>query len=252
MSWFDHGQTRVYYEESGNGDPVLLLPGWGGSIEELTPLRNALAPSFRVIAADLPGSGRSGPQPRTYTPAYYEEDARVFLAMLEALNASPAHLVGFSDGGEYTLLMAALHPNGVRSLATWGAAGALGDNRAMAGAMSTMIDDPIPPMQEFSEFLKATYGEANARVMTRSLGATLLAMMDAGGDIGRSRAGSISCPALLITGEHDFLATPALVTDMAGAIPGGQYLEARGASHAVHHEQPEWLTETIAGWLTKA
>lgn len=251
MAWFDHGETRLYYEEAGTGDAVLLLPGWGGTIDELAPLREALTPTFRVIAADLPGSGKSGPQPRTYTPSYYQEDARVFLAMLEALGALPAHLVGFSDGGECVLVMAALRPAAVRSLVTWGSAGSLGDNLPMADAMATLIDDPIPPMRDFSAYMKTTYGEANARVMTQSAARTFRQIMEAGGDVSRSRAGSITCPALLITGEHDFLAPPALVASMARAIPNGEFLQATGGSHAVHHEQPAWLVETITDWLAK-
>ncbi len=39
--------------------------------------------------------------------------------------------------------------------------------------MTHMIDAPIPPMQDFSEYLKATYGEANALVMTKSFGQAL-------------------------------------------------------------------------------
>ena len=251
MAWFEHGGSRVYYEESGTGDAVLLLPGWGGTIDEFGQLREALAANFRVIAADLPGSGKSGPQPRTYTPAYFQDDVSVFLAMLDALGASPAHFIGFSDGGEYELLMAAQQPSAVRSIVTWGAAGSFGTNVQMADAMLSLIDDPIPPMAGFSAHMKASYGEANARIMTRSFGTTLRAIMEAGGDLSRSRAASISCPALLITGEHDFLATPALVADMARAMPHGEFLEAKGASHPVHHEQPVWLTETIAGWLSK-
>lgn len=65
-------------------------------------------------------------------------------------------------------------------------------------------------------------------MMTKSFSRTLLAIMDAGGAISRSRAGSISCPALLIAGEHDFLATPARVAEMAGAISRGQFVEAEG------------------------
>jgi pimeloyl-ACP methyl ester carboxylesterase len=115
--------------------------------------------------------------------------------------------------------------------------------------MTHMIDAPIPPMQEFSNYMKAAYGEANSVVMTQSLGKALGEMMKAGGDISRSHAANIRCPALLITGEHDFLATPALVMDMAGAIPKGEFLEAKGASHPIHHEQSEWLTATIREWL---
>ena len=251
MAWFDQGEAHVYYEETGSGEPVLLLPGWGGRIDELAPLRDALKRNFRVISADLPGSGKSGPQPRTYKPGYHQDDARVFLQLLDAIGASPAHLAGFSDGGEYALLMAILQPTAVRSVVTWGAAGSLGENREMAGAMATVIDDPIPPMREFAEYMKATYGEANARVMSQSLANTLIAIMDAGSDLSRSRAAEISCPALLITGEHDPMGTPALVAAMANAIAGGEYLEAKGASHPVHHEQTEWLTQTVVNWLSE-
>ena len=42
MAWFEHSTTRIYYEESGNGVPVLLLPGFAGSIAEFSALRDAL------------------------------------------------------------------------------------------------------------------------------------------------------------------------------------------------------------------
>jgi valacyclovir hydrolase len=211
-------------------------------------LREALTPEFRVIAADLPGSGESGPQPRTYPASYYRDDAPVFLAMLDALKASPARVVGFSDGGEYALLMAALEPNAVRSIVTWGAAGSLPDAPELTEAFSSLVDNPIPPLADFSAYMKVAYGDSNARIMVQSLAASLRAIMEAGGDISRSQAASITCPALLITGEHDFLATPTLVSDMAHAIPHGEFLEAKGAGHPVHHDRPAWLTETVVGW----
>jgi pimeloyl-ACP methyl ester carboxylesterase len=251
MAWFEHGDMRIYYEETGSGDPVLLLPGWGGSIDEHAPLREALAPTYRVIAADVPGSGKSGPQPRTYPPSYYRDDALVFLDMSDALGASPARLVGFSDGGEYALLMAAMRPEAVRSVVTWGSAGALPEAPELTEAFSSLVDDPIPPLADFSAYMKAAYGEQNARVMAQSVAASLRTIMDAGGDISRSRAASITCPALLITGAHDFLATPELVAEMAQAIPNGEFVEAKDASHAVHHEQPGWLSETVVRWLSK-
>ena len=251
VAWFDDDGARIYYEESGAGDPLLLLPGWGGTIDEFASLREALAPTYRVIAADVPGSGRSGPHPRTFPPTYYQDDAQVFLAMLVTIGASPAHVVGFSDGGEYALLMAALRPSAVRSVVTWGAAGSLGDNPEMVEVFARLVDDPIPPMREFATYLTTTYGEGNARIMTQSAAAAMREVMRAGGDISRSRAASIACRALLITGEHDFLATPAVVSDMARAIPNGEFLEAKDAGHAVHHDQSTWLAETVTEWLSK-
>jgi len=64
MAWHGPPGRQLYYEDSGRGDAVVLMPGWGGSIADLTRLRRDLADGFRVIAVDLPGSGRSQPQPR--------------------------------------------------------------------------------------------------------------------------------------------------------------------------------------------
>jgi valacyclovir hydrolase len=251
MGWFERNGSRIYYEEEGSGDPLLLLPGWGGGIGELSALREALAPRYRVIAADLPGSGQSGPQPREYTAMYLEDDSRSFLAFLDHLGTGPAHLVGFSDGGEYSLLMAILKPAAVRSVVTWGAAGKIEAPPGMLDAFANLVDSPIPPLKDFSDYMKATYGEANAKVMTQSEAKALGAIIEAGGDVSFSRAGEIACPALLITGEEDFLAPPPLVSQMAAAMSKGEFLEAKGAGHDVHHAQPEWLAQTIVDWLAK-
>ena len=249
MVWFEHGTTRIYYEEEGSGDALLLIPGWGGSIQELGPIRQALAPRYRVIAADPPGSGQSGPQPREYESSYFDDDSRSFLALLENVGASRAHVVGFSDGGEYALLMAELKPAAVRSIVTWGSAGLLVAPPGMLEAFGQLVDNPIPPLQEFSSYLKSTYGPDNARIMAQSQAKALGKIIDAGGDISRKRAGEIACPALLITGEQDFFAPPPLVSEMAGAMQHAEFIEAKGAGHDVHHDSPEWLAKTIVDWL---
>ena len=84
MAWFEHDGIRIRYEEHGSGDPVLLLPGLAGRIEELASVIDGLSPEFRVVAADLPGSGESEPIPRAYTPDYYEDDARTFVQLRRA------------------------------------------------------------------------------------------------------------------------------------------------------------------------
>jgi valacyclovir hydrolase len=252
MGWFEHGTSRIYYEEAGSGEPLLMLPGWSLSIEDLQPVRQALAPHYRVIAADAPGSGQSGPQPREYSASYYEDDSRSFLALLHELDASPAHIVGFSDGGEYALLMAELEPEAVRSVVAWGAAGKLVIPPALFEAFDSLLDEPLPPLKEFSDYLKSTYGEDNARAMVRSVASAWRAMIDGGGDISRARAGEIACPTLLVTGSEDhFFAPPTVVSELADGIPNGEFIEAKGASHAIHHEQAEWLTKTIVDWLAR-
>jgi valacyclovir hydrolase len=253
MAWFEHGTSRIYYEEQGSGTAVLVLPGFAGSIEEFAALREVLvAAGYRVIAADLPGSGRSEPQPRTYTATYFEDDARSFAALLQHLETGPAHLIGFSDGGDISLLMAALMSGVARSVVTWGAVGVLNDpSGQLREAMYNVVDHPIPPLQGFRDYLVSTYGETNARAMTQSVVGALSDIIKAGGELSRSKADNITCPVLLISGEHDFFAPPSLASELAARIRAAEVLVAEGAEHNVYMDRPEWLMQTILDWLGK-
>jgi len=253
MAWFEHNTSRIYYEEQGSGTPVLVLPGFAGSIEEFAALREALvAAGYRVIAADLPGSGRSEPQPRAYTATFFEDDARSFAALLQHQATGPAHLMGFSDGGDISLLMAALMPGVARSVVTWGAVGVLNDpSGQLREAMYNVVDRPIPPLQQFRDYLVATYGEANARAMTQSVVGALSDIIKEGGELSLSKAGNITCPVLLIAGEHDMFAPPALASELAARIRTAEVLEAEGAEHNVYMDRPECLTQKILDWVGK-
>jgi pimeloyl-ACP methyl ester carboxylesterase len=241
---------QIYYEDTGRGDTVLLLPGWGGSIVELSRLRNELATGFRVVAVDLPGSGRSQPQPRHYSSSYYMDDARSFLSLLDELQVDVAHLVGFSDGGECALLMATLDPGRALSVVTWGAAGQVVAPPEMLDALGRLVDDPVDRLKPLAAYLVEAYGADNARVMAESFAQALRAIVDSGGDVSRSRATLVTCPALLITGTYDSFCPPQLVREMADAIPGGEFLEARGAGHDVHQSHADWLVSTVVDWLS--
>ncbi len=254
MAWFEHGASRIYFEAQGSGDPVLVLPGLFGSIEEFSGLRDALvAAGYQVIAADLPGSGRSEPQPRAYSASYFEEDTHAFAALLQHLASEPAHLVGFSSGGEISLLMAALTPGVARSVVTWGAAGVLNDpSGQLRQMMYNVVDHPNPSLEQFRDSLVATYGEANARAMTQSVVAAMGDIIKQnGGELSRSKADTITCPVLLIAGEHDIFAPPALASELAVRMRAAEVLVAEGAEHSVYMDRPEWLTHTILDWVGK-
>jgi valacyclovir hydrolase len=252
MTWFEHDDSRIYFEEFGDGESLLLLPGFSQSGDDLLALRNALAASYHVIAADLPGSGRSRPQPRIYTANYYEDDAASFAALLRKLGAGPTHLIGFSDGGEVALIMAALTPDLARSLVTWGAAGQLNDPEGqMRAMMQNLVDHPIPPLQGYRDFLVGYYGEDQARAMTQNFARGISDIIEGEkqGKLAIAMADSITCPALLITGEHDMFAPPPLVQQLAARIPHAETRIVEDAGHDVQNSHPDWLASTILDWL---
>jgi pimeloyl-ACP methyl ester carboxylesterase len=246
MAWHGPHGRQVYYEDSGRGETVVLMPGWGGSIAELTPLRRALAGEFRVVAVDLPGSGRSQPQPRRYVRSYYQDDAAALAGLLDDLDVTTAHYIGFSDGGEEALLLAALRPAPALSVVTWGAAGQVRSEPGRLDRLARIVDEPAEPFLALAAFLVEAHGVNGARVMVSSWAEALRGI----GDISLSLAGLIRCPAMLITGSADPFCPPALVREMAGALPRGQFLESPGAGHDVHLSHQSWLTPVISDWLS--
>lgn len=250
MTWYGRDGQRIYYEDRGRGDAVMLLPGWGGSVIDLDRLRSELVSGFRVIAVDLPGSGRSEPQPRHYDSTYYVDDARLLLGLLDELRIEMAHLVGFSDGGEEALLMAALQPARALSVLTWGAAGQVVASPEALDGLAHLLDDPVDELKPLAAYLAEAYGVDEARIMASSWAQALSTVIDAGGDISRSMATHVRCPALLITGTHDPFCPPSLVREMAEAIPRGRYLEAPGGTHDLHLSHARWLVSTVDAWLT--
>ncbi|GAA1882973.1 alpha/beta fold hydrolase [Asanoa iriomotensis] len=240
---------QLYYEDSGRGDAVVLMPGWGGSIVDLNGVRRELGSGFRVIAVDLPGSGRSQPQPRDYPPTYYRDDAHLLLGLLDELRVDAAHLVGFSDGGEEALLMAQLQPARALSVLTWGAAGQIVASQKLLDGLTRLVDEPIDELKPLAAYLAEKHGVAGARTMASSWSRAMAAVVDAGGDVSRSGAAAIRCPALLMTGTYDPFCPPELVEEMAGAIPRGRFLEIMGAGHDAHLSHAGFLSRTVVSWL---
>jgi pimeloyl-ACP methyl ester carboxylesterase len=247
MSWFEHADARIYFEDEGEGTPILLLPGFTQSIDALAPLRAQLSKGSRVIAADLPGSGKSEPQPRDYTQRYYHDDAEVFLALVEQLELGPVHVAGFSDGGEVALLMAVKDSRALRSVVAWGAAGQVAMPSELIEGFHNLIDAPSEAMRELSERLVASYGEAVARSTVQSAAAAWRTIVAEGGDISRADAAGISNPVLLITGERDPFAPPAVVEEFANAVAESEFVQVDGAGHVLDPEGV-WLGETILRW----
>ena len=250
MTFYTHGTSQIFYEATGHGEPVILLPGFSERSTDHAALLTLLAAHYRVVAVDLPGSGRSLPQPRSYSVTYYQEDAEALSALIRSQTDGPVHLIGFSDGGEVALLIAALDPDLVRSVLVWGAAGAApASSGPLLDALEILFDDPVSLVASWGPHLVDRYGEPTARAMIQSFVAALRAIVAAGGDISRGMAGKIACPLLLIAGEDDIFVTRAMADDFAFAARNARAIEVLGAGHDVHNARPDWFAHTVQEWL---
>ncbi|PSL34085.1 alpha/beta fold hydrolase [Dyadobacter jiangsuensis] len=104
--------TRVYYEEYGNGVPLLLLHQGLGSIENLGAIIPELSRHFRVIAYDAPGHGRSE-QADSLSGALLADYGS---ALIDQLKLDSVYVMGWSMGGNTALLLGADRPDKVRQV----------------------------------------------------------------------------------------------------------------------------------------
>ena len=105
--------AALYYEEHGDGAPLILIHGGLSSSSQWEPVVPELADGFRVITPDSRGHGRSTNPSGELSYALIADD---IAALIAALGLRRPVVGGWSDGGQVTLELGARHP---------GAAGAL-------------------------------------------------------------------------------------------------------------------------------
>ncbi|MCL1805985.1 MAG: alpha/beta hydrolase [Clostridiales bacterium] len=111
---------EVCYLDTAPGDegdkPVLLmLHGWGASKESFAPVVGALEGRYRVIAPDLPGSGKTGEPGKPWTAGDYAFFIQSFIEAL-GLSVGPYFACGHSHGGRILIKWASLYKGGLKRL----------------------------------------------------------------------------------------------------------------------------------------
>src|ERR1022692_4841484 len=109
---------KVYYEVYGAGEPLLLLHGNGGSIQNFLYQIPELSKHFKVIAVDSRAQGKSTDSDKEITYALMASDMS---ALIDTLKLGSVDVVGWSDGGDVGLELALAHPEQVKKLVTFGA-----------------------------------------------------------------------------------------------------------------------------------
>ncbi len=105
---------RIVYSDGGQGEPLLMLHGFGATRDNWLLVARELTPHYRVIAPDLPGYGDS--DQRTDASYTLESQLARLDAFVTALGLERVHLAGNSMGGYLAAHYARLYPSRVRSL----------------------------------------------------------------------------------------------------------------------------------------
>lgn len=281
--------VRQRYHVAGTGPICVVQPG-GPGIDWRYLRMPELEQHLTLVYLEPVGTGDSGrlDNPLDYRVDTW---ARFLAAVVERVSAAPVLVLGHSHGGFVAQHLALLHPDrvsglilystaavaneelGGRALAllqerartaisrsdTWGLPQAfvwampqvfmdLGAARtdaereeALRRLVPAYFGDPAafePTIRAFQAGLRAWVEPARAREVSP---------FDVRASLDRLRV-----PALVLTGELDFICGPVWGTGLAAAIPGARYREFGGTGHFVHLEQPTAFAAEIAGFVAAA
>jgi pimeloyl-ACP methyl ester carboxylesterase len=248
----DGREHRLYFEEAGQGIPLLCLHTAGSDGRQYRAVLNdpEITRHFRVIAFDMPWHGKSSP------PAGWEkEDYRLtterytgmVMAVAKALGLEQPVVMGCSIGGRIVLNLALQHAAELRALiglqagafveryydSAWLDHAEVHGGRA-SGAVAYGLISPLSPQAELWETVWH-YMQGGPGVFTGDLH-----FYQVEGDI-RERIGAIdtsACPLYLLTGEYDYSASPSDSQAVAARVKGARLTIMKGLGHFPMSENP--------------
>lgn len=196
---------NMYCEVYGEGQPLLIIHGNGGSIENFASNIPYFSQKYKVIIADSRAQGKSADPGDSLT---YEMMADDLAALLDQLHVDSANVIGWSDGGINGLLLAIRHPGKVKKLAVTGA-NLVPDTTAVFQE----IWDMVIPM--YAKMKEKKWADMNPEERT---GYKLVRLLCDQPHIPLSDLHKIQCPSLVIGGDHDVI-KPAHTMLIADNIP---------------------------------
>jgi 3-oxoadipate enol-lactonase len=262
--------VRLYYEEVGEGEPVLFAHEFASDHRGWEPQLREFGKRYRCIAYSARGYAPSG-VPADKSAYSYLHVMRDCVAVLDHLQIERAHLVGLSMGG-YTALQVALnHADRVRSITLAGTGSGSErwfteefrqQSRALADAFEREGSAPVAATyvlssarvpflvkdpRGFAEFAKqlAEHDAQGSANTSRGFQGARPSLHDFESDIRK-----LAVPALIVVGdEDDHCVAPSLF--LKAAIPASGLVMLPKTGHVVNLEEPDLFNEVLGDFLTR-
>ena len=220
---------RMYCEEYGSGPAILMIHGNGGDMTVFSKAAPCFSEKYHVILADSRSQGRSADPTHGIN---FEEMADDFAALLDTLGVKAAYVIGFSDGGINAIELAMRHPGKVIAVASTGANLWPGEDAFADGIWAGMDADyrrrlGIPKITEKEK------NEWKMAVLDHDEPHIALA------DLRR-----ISCPVLVICGDHDIISVTHTVLIYRN-IPNANLWVVPNSGHATLLEHPDEFNRQV-------
>jgi pimeloyl-ACP methyl ester carboxylesterase len=225
MPYAEVNDVRMYYEEEGQGDPLLLLHGALGAVDPAvtsgwSALLPALATRYRTFSLESRGHGRTNNPADRLSYARMTDDLAAFI---ERLDLAPVHLAGFSDGATLGLALGMTRPALLRSLVCVGANYCIDDHlrQGMAFFDADTFERESP---EFATELARRHDAHHFPGYWRELVELVRANVEAELVWTEADLRRIPVPTLLIAGEADFAVSLEQMVEMRRSIPCSEML----------------------------
>jgi 3-oxoadipate enol-lactonase len=261
MAFVENQGAKIYWDEQGQGEPVLLIMGLAYPSQMWYRTRPLLASRYRTLALDNRGIGQSDVPPGPYSIALMASDAA---AVLDAAAIESAHLFGVSMGGMIAQEFALQYPKRVLSLILGcTAAGGPTAVRAEPEAIQMLMRrEKMSPEQAAEAAVPFIYDPTTARARidedlairrpwfpsSEGYAAQLQGIL---GWESYSRINQIVAPTLVIHGESDRLIPPGNANLIAERLPGAKLVMIPHASHLFLTDQTEVSHHAILQFLSE-
>ncbi|WP_320162981.1 alpha/beta hydrolase [uncultured Trichococcus sp.] len=219
------GKGKLYYQVGGSGEALLLLHGNGESSDIFAKQFPFFTKHFTVYALDTRGHGRSDLGVERLT---FKQIATDILALLDKEGIQRIHVLGFSDGGNLGLYLAAHHPERISSLV------AMGANYEADGLTDACNEETLERYKELLA-LPDSDPEKIQRLCIHNL---MLEELDLSAEDLRR----IQTPTLLVAGEFDLIRDDQTEA-MHRLIPGSRKYIVPGGGHDFFVDAPKVLEQ---------